>query len=299
VTPAPRRPFCSDVSRADDEPLEATASIVDRWLLIEYRGLWAHDAVDRSTLSQEVKRAVVAWRNAAPRSRVLFVRRPERRGAPGLVVFRADTPEHGGALRCLELERHDDLVGIDLDRDGDELDHPLLLVCTHGKHDPCCARFGRPLYEALGEALDEDWVWQSSHLGGDRFAANLVALPTGLYFGRVEPSESWTVLDELLAGRIPLERYRGRSCHPFPVQAAERAVRETTGLAGVDDLELVTARTEEDGRWRVRFARRGSAAQWETLVERRHGPLTHLTCSSEALRHPRHYVAGSPPARVA
>jgi len=293
------REFCSDVSRADDEPLEATASTVDRWLLIEYRGLWAHDAVDSSTLSREVKRAVVAWRNAAPRSRVLFVRRPERRAEPRLVAFRADTPEHGGTLRRLELERHHDLVDADLERDGAEVDHPLLLVCTHGKHDPCCARFGRPLYEALREELDEGWVWQSSHVGGDRFAANLVALPTGLYFGRGEPSESWALLDELLAGRVPLDRYRGRSCHPFPVQAAERAVRETTGLVGVDELELVAAAAEDGGSWRVRFARRGSGAQWETLVERREGPLTYLTCSADALRHPRHYVAGSPPARVA
>jgi hypothetical protein len=297
--PAPRRTFCSDVSRADDEPLAATASIVDRWLLIEYRGLWAHDAIDASTLSAAAKRAVVAWRNAVPHSRVLFVRRPERRGAAGLVVFRADTPEHGGSLRRLELERHDELAAVDLDHAGEAVDHPLLLVCTHGKHDPCCARFGRPLYEALREEVEADWVWQSSHVGGDRFAANLVALPSGLFFGRVEPSESWTVVDELLAGRIPLDRYRGRSCHAFPVQAAERAVRETTGLVGVDDLELVASVAEDDGRWRVRYRRRGSQVEWETLVERRHGPLTHLTCSAEALRHPRHYVAGSPPARVA
>ena len=298
MTPAPRRPFCSDVSRADDESLHATASIVDRWLLIEYRGLWAHDAIDRSTLSPEVKRALVVWRNAAPRSRVLFVRRPERRGTPGLVVFRADSPEQGGTIRCLEVERHDELAGIDLDTAGEPVEHPLLLVCTHGKHDPCCARFGRPLYEALREELEEDWVWQCSHVGGDRFAANLVALPSGLYFGRVEPSESWTVLDELLAGRIPLDRYRGRSCHSFPVQAAERAIREATGLVGVDDLELAAA-VEEEGGWRVRFARRGSDVQWETLVQRRDGPLTYLTCSADALRHPRHYVAGSPPERVA
>jgi hypothetical protein len=296
VSPGPRRPFCSDVSRADDEPLGATASIAERWLLVEYRGLWAHDAVDRSTLSEEAKRALVAWRSAAPRSRVLFVRRPERRGAPGLAVFRADTPESGGTIRRIELAHHEDLATVDLDAAGEPLGHPLFLVCTHGKHDPCCARLGRPLYEALCGEVDDESVWQVSHVGGDRFAGNLVALPSGVFLGRVEPADAWHALDELLAGRVPLGRYRGRSCHSFPVQAAERAVREAAGVAGIEDVRLVESVRTEAG-WTVRLAAAGET--WEVPVVRREGPLTYLTCSAEALRHPRHYAAGSPPARVA
>ena len=26
---------------------------------------------------------------------------------------------------------------------------PVFLVCTNGKHDPCCAEWGRPVYRAL------------------------------------------------------------------------------------------------------------------------------------------------------
>ena len=66
-------------------------------------------------------------------------------------------------------------------------------------------------------------MWQSSHIGGDRFAGNVVFLPEGLYFGRVEPAEAWPVLDEYLAGRIDLAHYRGRSAYSFAEQAAERA----------------------------------------------------------------------------
>ena len=293
-----RRPFCSDVSRADDEPLAATASRVDRWLLVEYRGLWAHDAVDDSTLSPEVKRALVSWRNAEPRSRVVFVRRTERRREDGLVAFRVTSREGESWARCIDLERHDDLAELDLDAAGAPLDHPLLLVCTHGKHDPCCARFGRPLYEAVREAVDDDWAWQVSHVGGDRFAGNLVELPRGLYFGRVDPAEAWDTVDELLAGRIPLARYRGRSCYSFPVQAAERTVRAHAGLVGVDDLRLASVTHADGERWVVRFAT-ASGETWETAIVRQDGPLTYLTCSSRELRHPRHYAAGSPPVRVA
>jgi hypothetical protein len=285
------------VSRADDESLDATASRVDRWLLIEYRGLWAHDAVAGSTLSAEVKEALRAWRDAEPRSRVIFVRRPERRGREGLLAFRADSTESGYRARRIEFERHEDLVGLDLDVAGRPVEHPLLLVCTHGKHDACCARYGRPLYEAVCEQAEDDWAWQCSHVGGDRFAGNLVALPAGVYLGRVAPGVAWEALDELLAGRIPLGHYRGRCCYSFPVQAADRAVREAAGLRGLDDLRLVRV-GREDAAWRVRFATT-TGEGWEVAVERRDGPLTHLTCSSTQLRHPRHYAAGSPPVRVA
>jgi hypothetical protein len=292
-----RRPFCSDVSRDDDEPLAATASQADRWLLVEYRGLWAPNAVDGSTLSAELKRALAAWHHAQPRSRVLFVRRTGRGRDDGVLAFRVSSREGETWARRFEVERHDDLLGVDLEHDGEPLDHPLLLVCTHGKHDACCARRGRPLYEAVREQVDDEWAWQCSHVGGDRFAGNLVALPAGLYFGRVEPAEAWQALDELLAGRIPLERYRGRSCYSFPAQAAERAVRVATGLVGVDDLRLVTLERAGDG-WRVAYAT-SAGETWGVEIERREGPLTYLTCSARELRHPRHYAARTPPARVA
>ena len=69
---------------------------------------------------------------------------------------------------------------------GDRAGAPLFVVCTHGKHDPCCARYGRPLFEALSEQVGAESAWQCTHVGGDRFAANAVCLPHGVYYGRVE-----------------------------------------------------------------------------------------------------------------
>lgn len=287
-------PFCADLSRADGEPLAATASRVDRWLAVEYRGVWAHDALAGSVLTDAVKERLRAFA-ARRRSRVLFVRRRERRAEAGIAVFAARSAERGSVLRRFELDAYGRLLQLRL-ADGEALDRPLFLVCTHGKHDPCCARYGRPLYEALREQVEPGWAWQSTHVGGDRFAGNVVVLPHGLYYGRVEPGEAAELVEATLAGRILLERYRGRSCHPFPVQAAERAVREATGLLGIDDLRLA-------GTWpgtvpgQVRFDAGGEL--WEVAVERRAGPLTHLTCKARALRHPRRYAAASPPARVA
>ena len=294
--PDAAKPLCAETSRAHAESLQATASRVNTWILIEYRGLWAHDAVDGSTLSRALKEHLVAERVRLPHARILFVRRNERRSRDGLLAYVARSTQSGGELRCLELERHDDLIGLDLATAGAPVDHPLFLVCTHGKHDRCCAKYGRPLYEAVREQVEDGWAWQSSHLGGDRFAGNLVVLADGVYYGRVEPAEAWPVVEAALERRVHMPLYRGRSCHGFAAQAAEIAVREATSLLGVDEVRLRSI--ERDGvRWRAVAAAGGTDYEVDVHVEE--GSPTHLTCSTSRLSRPKRYVAGTPRERGA
>ena len=294
-----RRPFCADESRANDEPLYATASRVDHWLLVEYRSLWSHDALPGSGLSEQVKTHLRDQLAARRRSRLLFIRSRVRRGVPGLMAYAATSREGKESLRAVALEHYRDLLEVDFAGGaGEAVDHPLLLVCTHGKHDPCCARYGRPLYDALADELEPGWVWQSTHVGGDRFAGNLVCLPHGLYYGRLDGASAATVLDELLAERVYPDPYRGRSCYSFAVQAAERAIRLDTGLNGVDDLRLVAAQRQANGAWTVAMSARGRGVEEVDLREEA-GDLVHLTCSSDALRRPRRFVVMARRARPA
>ncbi|MFN2467252.1 MAG: sucrase ferredoxin [Gaiellaceae bacterium] len=291
-------PFCAEISGESGEPLGATASRVDHWLLVEYRGLWSHDALAGSGLSDQVKAHLREQAAALPRSKLLLVRRRERRGAAGIAVFSCRSSERDPLLHGLEVEGYDDLRGVDFTESappGRPLGHPLFLVCTHGKHDRCCARYGRPLHDALSELAEPGWVWQSTHVGGDRFAGNVVVLPEGLYFGRVGAGDALALLEDHLERRLDLERFRGRSCYPFAVQAADLAVRSATGLAGLDDLALESIERAGAG-WRVRFSAR--SVSYETDVVRRDGELTRLTCSAPGLSHPRHYAAESPPERA-
>ena len=296
TTPDSAKPLCAETSRAHAETLHATASRVDTWILIEYRGLWAHDAVDGSTLSGALKAHLVAERVRLPHARILFVRRSERRSGDGILVFFARSTPTSRELRCVELERHDDLIGLDLATAGRSVDHPLFLVCTHGKHDRCCAKFGRPLYDAVHEQVEDGWAWQSSHVGGDRFAGNLVVLDDGVYYGRVEPSDAWPVVEAALDRRVHLPLYRGRSCHGFAAQAAEIAVRETTALLGLDDVGVRSIAPDGEG-WRADVDAAGTAYEVEVHVEE--GAPTHLTCSTTRLSRPKRFVAGTPRVRGA
>lgn len=216
------------------------------------------------------------------------MRQEERRGAAGVVVFAARTLAHGSELRRLDLERHDDLIGVDLELDGAVVEHPVFLVCTHGKHDRCCAKFGRPLYDAVREQVEPGWAWQCSHVGGDRFAGNLVVLPDGAYYGRVEPSESWPVIEAALGGRVHLPCYRGRSHRGFAAQAAEIAVREESGLLGIGAVEVTRIGWSGDD---CRAEVEAGDAVYDVAVRREEGEATHLTCSTEKLRRPARYVA--------
>jgi hypothetical protein len=260
---------CTALSAAAGIPLAGTAKRADRWLLLEHRAPWGHDALEDSGLDDGLVQAL----DESGRS-VLLVRRPGRPQGPS-VAFAAQTAEEGGALFRLELARLADVLEVDPDRDGVPVAGPLVLVCTHARRDVCCATHGVPAYNALRRHVPEGMLWRSSHLGGHRFAANVLALPDGIQLGRVEPAAAAEVAAALADRRIPLRFYRGRTIHAREVQAADAAVREALGLDRIDDVRLV----EHDGRRVVLETPHGAV---EVSVEEREGPFLPASCGKDA-----------------
>ena len=259
------RVFCSETSRERGEQLAATASRIDHWILVEYRGPWRRDVIGESLLSTELKAHLRLQLAALPHSRLLFVKRPELRPRSGRRVFFGSSRPGEERFFELDVDHQDDLRTFDFAAalsdappEASLLRHPLFVVCTHGKRDACCARHGRPLYDALRAATAPDHVWQSTHIGGDRFAGNVVVLPHGLYYGRVSPDDVGGLLAAHRGGRIDIDHYRGRSRYSFAAQAAEHRIREETGLLGIEDLDLVSFESRGDER-RVRFRLTGGA----------------------------------------
>lgn len=244
--------LCSAGSRERAEPLTATASRVERWLLVEHRGAWGPQSVPSSRLPQPIARALAATA-AATGARLLMVRRPAgvECGA-GRWVFSVDS--RPGRERVLARHVLDDADLLGLDTSGWPVqDGPLYLVCTHGRHDRCCALRGRPVAQALSRRCPER-TWEASHVGGDRFAANVIVLPQGLYLGRVEPTEVVRVVDELTEGRLPAGHVRGRSSLPLPTQAAQAFARAALDRWDTEELVPVEQAGAGPDTWRVRFA---------------------------------------------
>lgn len=292
-----RRVLCADVSSASAEPLAATASRVDHWILVEYRGLWGRDVLGGSLLSPRLKAHLREQLAALRHARLLFVKQPGRRAHGRRALYFGSSRPGEERFFSLEVDDHEDLVSLDFatalaggDVPGVPVEHPLFVVCTHGKRDRCCAKYGQPLYEGFRRATDPAWVWQSTHVGGDRFAGNVVCLPQGLYFGRVGEDEVGPLLDAYLDGRVYGERYRGRSAYGFAVQEAERAVREAAALDGIDDVAYVAARPGEDGAWHVRLDAGGRLYEVEVAPDLADEPA-YLTCGAITPQHARRYVA--------
>lgn len=250
MVPRPER--CSHESEARAESLAGTASTVRSWLLLEHPGPWGRDAPRDARLPEGLG-AELARRCWAAGVRPLLIRRaPRPEPSRGVTCFVARSGPETPWIETTTLGEIGQALELDLDALGraeplglEPHERALFLVCTHGRRDVCCAERGRPLAEALSRAYVDE-TWESSHVGGDRFAGNLLAFPHGLYFGRVKPEQATVIAGAYLDGRIALEHFRGRSCYAMAVQAAEIALRQQTGLVGVDDVAPVRARREGD-----------------------------------------------------
>ena len=188
-----------------------------------------------------------ALREAGLKVRPQMIRQPEiDRSDTRLLVY------HEGVLREFGSGEvgYDDLIRTPIEKLvgnpalGTPVDAPQYFVCTNGQRDLCCARFGLPAYTALRELVGER-AWQTTHLGGHRFAPNVLVLPQGVLYGRVNPGIMEKFVGQTEAGDVPVANLRGRSRYPKQVQAAE-------GFAGRTGLELLNV-VENGNRSAVTF----------------------------------------------
>lgn len=244
-------PRCSSQSLALGEAMRGTASRVRNWILVEQPGPWGYDAPVQSRLADRTARAMRA-RARSLQIRIVLIRRPGRSAPERRTCFLAHTGPSVQRMERFEVTDPAELLDLDWsllakgDRlGGAERTDPVFLVCTNGARDRCCAERGRAVAGALAQALGEA-AWECSHIGGDRFAGNLVCFPHGIYYGRVAPHEATALAIRYQEGGIDLDHYRGRSCYGFGTQAAEWFLRVGRGLEGVDDVRLVRERSEAD-----------------------------------------------------
>jgi len=91
-------------------------------------------------------------------------------------------------------------------------------------------------------------VWQTTHLGGHRFAPNVLVLPQSTLYGRVTEQGLDDFLEDTEAGLLHLPLLRGRHGYPQPAQAAEAYLLDQVG--GSWSLRDVA---ESNNGWHVSF----------------------------------------------
>jgi hypothetical protein len=246
-----RRVYCSDAARLRGDDNIASAARVDVWILVELPITWGHDPLYDAAIPEAVRQSLLTAVRTITRSRIVFIRRRVECLGPVRVYIARSSPRPG--LSVHDAASIDEVAGLDfatMVREARPPAKPLVLVCTHGQHDSCCGRRGYPLYDALRSRDDLD-VWQCSHIGGDRFAANALALPWGIYYGPVEPHAADAFAESVTGNQIYLSGYRGRATHSRPVQAADTFIRRMTNELARDAYRLVIRELLVDGRLRV------------------------------------------------
>ena len=221
---------CAGASLLRNESVAGTASNVRAFLLVEYTGAWGVNALRDARLPDGLGNHLLLSSHAVG-VRVLLVRRPDRSGTDEVRVFAAYADPVAPWLETAAFSDVHEVLDLELAALGrgrsiglEPTDGSLFCVCTHGKHDACCAERGRPVAAALETAHREE-TWEVSHIGGDRFAANMLVLPHGLYYGRLDAVSALGVAGSHLAGGLELDHLRGRSGLGMPAQAAEIGLR--------------------------------------------------------------------------
>jgi len=253
---------CAPAYLASGLPIIGSApSEMAGWILLEHPGPWP-----KKGLPGDIDADLRSWLDGRP-ERVQLIHRVERRSSRS--TRRVYVSAGFDVLAKIELPSLDDLsrhldaieaaqaataAGAPTIPDVFEtVPQPPLLVCTQGRRDICCAQWGRPAAVALVKEFGSDRVWETNHLGGHRFAANLVVPPAALYHGQIEPDRIVELVHELLAGRLPLTTLRGRAGLASVGQAAEYFARRDLGLVGIGEVVDVTP-AETSGSWRVGLA---------------------------------------------
>lgn len=277
---------CSRAAREAGDPLAGTASTVRAFLLLEAPGAWGPHLRDAGIVPAEVRRHLRMLEKEHG-VRPLLIRHGGRPHRTDLTVFAAYAGPGRPWLERTVLQDYEELLEHDFSgmargrRPGlTPHEEPIYAVCTHGRHDACCAERGRPVWDAL-RATVPDRAWQVSHIGGDRFAANVLVLPEGLYYGQVDALDARELVHRHDGGQMLLYRLRGRSSYPMAVQFAELALRRRLGVDGIDAVALTGHRTR-DAVTEALFSVRGD--EYVVRVRSSLGEPERLTCAAEPSR---------------
>lgn len=288
-------PSCSALSIEVNEQLFGTAPLTKVWIALEYQSPAGRKALEDSAIPEAVKAYLSEIQKSVPATRLLLIRQETPKPHSKITSFVGLTAVQPPRLYEFHLSNYEELLELDiasiLSGQAEWLenlrDKPLFLVCTNGKRDPCCAQWGRPVYSAMANHA-ADLVWQTSHLGGHRFAANVICLPHGIYYGRIRPEQAISLMIDYHNNRLTPQSYRGRAQYSPEVQVAEYYRLLKTSLVDVDAFQLRESHQTAANRWEVTFYSHGDGSQCSFEITAIDSAFSNFeSCSKPENRSPR------------
>jgi hypothetical protein len=230
--------FCADESRQANENPIGSAATHQTYILIECPPPWACDDFKSAAIPDNLRTLEAEGNQTLQSVRCLLIHNTHYQQDSCVRVFtlRRQSGFSAGYEKQEFQVSHlaevapllqNYLAGKPLDNWRVESPTREILVCTHGSHDKCCAKYGIPFYRkavtGLNElSLDRVRIWQSSHFSGHRFAPTVLDFPEGRYYGRLDLDAFKTIVTR--TGSLDCFRhvYRGWGILSDPVQVLER-----------------------------------------------------------------------------
>ncbi len=265
---------CSELR---EESIEGTAKTGQKFVLFEHHQGWSHDVLDGGTFGGELSGKLTYFFGMHDASFQLIrpAGRPKPRCRYRVFIIFTGNGLQAPVVERLEVRCPQDLLELNLEtplaNGGQKVTHPLALVCTHGKRDQCCAIKGRPLAAELSERFDEEWVWETSHMKGHRFAATLMLMPWGYSYAYMDAERATEMLESAQRGELYLPQLRGRGCFDAAGQVAEILVARSYGSPEIGSLyvEKVDLTGHDSAEKTVREVSLPDGSSYHVFLERR------------------------------
>jgi len=279
--------FCSDIAREGAVGIHGSATEATHWLCIEHPSPWAARELSSGSLPVSLVRQIDRWESARPGLRVQAIRREVRQfDREGEVTVLLASSERGTRhLRRIRMPSLESVAELDVPTlltadpstgPGRRLNEPVVLTCTNGKRDACCALKGRVFHEAMAE-VQPAAAWQATHLGGHRFAPTAVVLPFGHQYGWLDAADAPDLWQDAVKGHVwQLDRYRGWTAQPRPAQAAAIALRQRMETLAADDIAVTSVLERSSDAWQVDLT--GGDRPYRAWVQRRTGRALPKSC---------------------
>ncbi len=230
--------FCADNSKQIGEDIIGSATNYETYILIECPPPWTSDAFNSRWIPDNLKNLVTEINRAKLPMRFLLIANDQSHKVTettlliyqkqaGLISgyqkheFRLANIEQvaGFVKKFLRGEIPDSKIETNFTRD--------ILICTHGSHDKCCARYGNSFYfhatdNITNLCLDHIRIWRSSHFGGHRFAPTAIDLPEGRYYGVLNQDSFQSILTKTGDIECFNHVYRGWGILPTAMQILEK-----------------------------------------------------------------------------
>lgn len=281
--------YCSLNSTDLHEDIFATASYFTKLLLVEYNFPWPEDPLTNNLLPQEVNDYLLHFKKASRSNRVLFVKNKQKANLQ-INIFAINNLWEQPYTNHFILTDHKELLNFSdtelfSQAHENKFGELIYLVCTNGKKDKCCSKFGVPVFKQLSQLAGN--VWECTHVGGDRFAPNVLTLPYCIFYGALSIEDLPALVELTKEQKVFLKKYRGRSCNSLIEQAAEYYLRKQQNNLNLFDYEIVNSKETSPGYFEIEFRNTKTGAlnlikikRGKALIKRR------LTCNSAKEEYP-------------